>query len=118
MSQKPLGDGSAQNKSTDELLAVLAHDIRNPLAAVVNGIQILRQSGTTGPLAEQTLDLIERQLKHVIQLVGDMLQPDPGPQETRSDTATEAMSALSASAGPLKILVVEDDRDVAKSFAS
>ncbi len=107
---------SPDEKPTQELLAILAHQIRNPLAAVVNGVHVLRQSGTTGAVAEQTLDLIERQLQQVIQLVGEILQPDSKLKTSGSES--EPTPYHGPASGPLKLLVVEDNRDVAKSLAS
>jgi CheY-like chemotaxis protein len=57
----------------EEFLALLAHELRNPLAPLRNGVQILRQNGTRGPLAERTLDMIERQLQHLTRMVEDLL---------------------------------------------
>lgn len=56
-----------------EFLAMLGHELRNPLAPLGNAVQILRQAGTKGALADQTLDLIERQLRHLTRLVNDLL---------------------------------------------
>ena len=107
-----------REKPDDKVLAMLAHDIRNPLAAVVNGVQVLRQAGIDGPLAEQTLDLIERQLKRVIQLMDNLMQPDPTANGASSQIAEEEQPSNGVHTGPLRLLVVEDNRDVAKSLTS
>jgi signal transduction histidine kinase/ActR/RegA family two-component response regulator len=57
----------------DEFLAMLGHELRNPLAPLGNAVQILRQTGTKGALADQTLDLMERQFRHLTRLVDDLL---------------------------------------------
>ncbi|HYV39278.1 MAG TPA: response regulator [Gemmataceae bacterium] len=100
------------NKPEDALLSMLAHEIRNPLAAVVNGVQILRQVGTTGPLAEQTLDLIDRQLKRVVQLMDEL------PNQVATAVAPNFPPNNGAHNRPSTVLVVEDNRDVAKSLTS
>jgi PAS domain S-box-containing protein len=61
------------DRCKDDFLAVLSHELRNPLAAATNGIQVLRQTGTKGNLAEETIDMIRRQLKHLTRLVDDLL---------------------------------------------
>jgi CheY-like chemotaxis protein len=111
-------DSPQPQQSHDKVLAVLSHEIRNPLAAVVNGVQILRQSGTSGPIAEQTLDLIERQLKQVIQLMDDLLQPAGRREGAKSEAATDEPLPRGLHPSPLRLLVVEDNRDVAKSLTS
>lgn len=57
----------------DEFLATLAHELRNPLAPIRNGLEILRRSGQlTGPAA-RARDMMERQLAHLVRLVDDLL---------------------------------------------
>lgn len=57
----------------DEFLATLAHELRNPLAPIRNGLEILRRSGQlTGP-AQRARDMMERQLAHMVRLVDDLL---------------------------------------------
>jgi PAS domain S-box-containing protein len=57
----------------DAFLAMVSHQLRNPLGTILNGVQILRQADTKGPIAEQTLDMVERQLKQVVRIVDDLL---------------------------------------------
>jgi signal transduction histidine kinase len=56
-----------------EFLAMLAHELRNPLAPLRNGLQILRLTSHDGPLAEQARGMMERQLTHVVRLIDDLL---------------------------------------------
>lgn len=57
----------------DEFLAMLAHELRNPLAPVRNAIYILKQPSTTSGLNEQVLDIAERQVDHMARLLDDLL---------------------------------------------
>jgi PAS domain S-box-containing protein len=58
----------------DEFLATLAHELRNPLAPIRNGLQILRMSGQAGAAAEHVHEMMERQLTHMVRLVDDLLE--------------------------------------------
>src|SRR5206468_2591570 len=57
----------------DEFLAMLAHELRNPLAPIRNGMEILRQRGGDARLVEQVREMIDRQARHLTQMVGDLL---------------------------------------------
>jgi signal transduction histidine kinase len=56
----------------DEFLATLAHELRNPLAPIRNGLQILRMS-PEGPRAEEVRGMMDRQLTHMVRLIDDLL---------------------------------------------
>jgi len=57
-----------------EFLAVLAHELRNPLAPLRNGLHILKLRGVTEPaLLSQTVDMMDRQMAHLVRLVDDLL---------------------------------------------
>jgi signal transduction histidine kinase len=56
----------------DEFLATLAHELRNPLAPIRNGLQILRMS-PEGPRAEAVRGMMDRQLTHLVRLIDDLL---------------------------------------------
>jgi signal transduction histidine kinase len=58
-------------RAKDEFLAMLGHELRNPLAPIVTAAQILRQQRGGAPSAE--LDVVERQLRHLVRLVDDLL---------------------------------------------
>ncbi|EGF92667.1 histidine protein kinase AsgD [Asticcacaulis biprosthecium C19] len=56
----------------DEFLATLAHELRNPLAPIRNGLQILRMS-PEGERADSVRDMMDRQLTHLVRLIDDLL---------------------------------------------
>ena len=60
------------DRRKDEFLAMLAHELRNPLAPVRNGVQLLRMDGVAN-LRGQTLDMIDRQTAQLVRLVDDLL---------------------------------------------
>jgi len=57
----------------DEFLATLAHELRNPLAPLLNGIQLLGMEQTNSPELQEIHDVLERQVRHMIRLVDDLL---------------------------------------------
>lgn len=59
------------NRRKDEFIALLAHELRNPLAPVRNGVAVLRASGPE-PSA-RALEMMDRQLRHVVRLIDDLL---------------------------------------------
>ncbi|AFL72358.1 ATP-binding protein [Thiocystis violascens] len=58
----------------DAFLATLAHELRNPLAAILNALEILRQSDVRDPLANRAREVMERQFAHLARLVDDLLE--------------------------------------------
>jgi signal transduction histidine kinase len=63
----------AADRRKDEFLALLAHELRNPLAPVRNAIGILRRKGVDDPQAAWCYDVIERQSDQLKRLVDDLL---------------------------------------------
>jgi len=61
---------AAQRK--DEFLATLSHELRNPLAPLRNGLQLMRLQGDR--LNPATYAIMERQLDHLVRLVDDLLE--------------------------------------------
>jgi PAS domain S-box-containing protein len=62
------------DRRKDEFIAMLAHELRNPLAPIRNGLQVLRKSGGQGPAAERMQLIMERQVGHLVRLVDDLLE--------------------------------------------
>ncbi len=61
------------DRRKDEFLAVLSHELRNPLAPIQNGLYILRQAMPNDDRAARAVDVIERQARHLERLVSDLL---------------------------------------------
>jgi len=58
----------------DEFLATLGHELRNPLAPLVTGLQLLKSSGVDDSRVLKVLPVMERQLQHLVRLVDDLLE--------------------------------------------
>ncbi len=57
----------------NRFLATLAHELRNPLAPIRNGLEILRLTQGTGAAAEQARLMMDRQLRQMVRLIDDLL---------------------------------------------
>ena len=62
------------DRRKDEFLAILAHELRNPLAPISNSLHILRLCGELSPAMEQIRGIMERQVNHLVRLVDDLLE--------------------------------------------
>ena len=63
---------AAQDQRKDEFLATLAHELRNPLASIGNGLELLKQAGGTDTV-ERLRAMMQRQLGNLVYLVDDLL---------------------------------------------
>ena len=61
------------DRRKDEFLATLAHELRNPLAPIRNGLQVLRLAGQENGVAGEARSMMERQLNQMVRLVDDLL---------------------------------------------
>jgi signal transduction histidine kinase len=61
------------DRNKDEFLAILAHELRNPLAPIRNAVEIMRRRPIEDPQLIWARDLVERQLGHLARLVDDLL---------------------------------------------
>jgi PAS domain S-box-containing protein len=61
------------NRHKDEFLAMLAHELRNPLAPVLTGVHVARQAAADSQAREAALEMVERQARHLARLVDDLL---------------------------------------------
>jgi signal transduction histidine kinase/ActR/RegA family two-component response regulator len=57
----------------NQFLATLAHELRNPLAPISNGVQVMQMSAKTEPTLKPVTLMMERQMKHLVRLVDDLL---------------------------------------------
>lgn len=61
------------NRRKTEFLATLAHELRNPLAPLSNGLHLMRLAGGKPEVLEKTRRMMERQVQHMVHLVDDLL---------------------------------------------
>lgn len=57
----------------DEFLAVLAHELRNPLSPMRNAMELLRRDGVSRAVSDRALAILDRQLGVMVRLVDDLL---------------------------------------------
>jgi len=73
-SQRKRADDLAEaNRSKEEFMALLSHELRSPLSPIVNALNILRQMRTSDPVIEQAGNIIDRQVGVMVRLVDDLL---------------------------------------------
>jgi len=68
-----LGRLRENDRRKDEFLAMLAHELRNPLAAISNAVGVARRSGRSEERAQQAHEVIDRQTRHLSRLIDDLL---------------------------------------------
>jgi signal transduction histidine kinase len=88
----------------DEFIAILAHELRNPLAPLRFGLDILgKQEGEPSPVVARTLAAMNRQLDHMVRLIDDLLDISRVSRgvidlkKDRADMATVIQTAVDAS---------------------
>jgi signal transduction histidine kinase/CheY-like chemotaxis protein len=62
------------NKAKDDFLAMLGHELRNPLGAISSALQVLERLGKDDERAVRMREIIGRQIHHLARLVDDLLQ--------------------------------------------
>ena len=68
-----LARAQRENRSKDEFLAMLAHELRNPLGAIQGAVHALALMNQTEPMALRATSIIKRQVVHMARLVDDLL---------------------------------------------
>jgi PAS domain S-box-containing protein len=127
-------DAENANRTKDEFLAMLGHELRNPLAPMLTALQLMRLRGGQS----RELDVLERQVKHLARMVDDLLDVSRiarGVMELKKQPLELSVAVIRAleTAGPLLEqranyvdvqvprvgLVVDADRDrMAQVFAN
>jgi PAS domain S-box-containing protein len=99
------------DRRKDEFLAVLAHELRNPLAPIRAALELIRLGGDSPAVVERTRAMMERQVGHMVRLIDDLLEVSritsgkislqrwPSPLAALVSTAVEANRAQIDRAG-------------------
>lgn len=88
------------DRRKDEFIATLAHELRNPLAPIRNGLQILNLA-PNAPEAASVREMMERQLNHLVRLIDDLLDVSRISQG-KIDLRRETVTAQSAVRGAIE----------------
>ncbi len=64
---------AAADRRKDEFLAMLAHELRNPLAPILNCLELIRHETATNPHLGELLGIAEHQVRHMSRLLDDLL---------------------------------------------
>jgi PAS domain S-box-containing protein len=83
------------DRQKDEFLAMLAHELRNPLAPVRTALHILKQPGADAATHAQVRDMAERQVQHMARLLDDLLDVSRV-SRGRIELRTEAVDVAAA----------------------
>jgi PAS domain S-box-containing protein len=62
------------DRRKDEFIAMLSHELRNPLAPLLNSLHFLRLTGSVSPAAAPVHEMMERQVNHLVRLTDDLLE--------------------------------------------
>jgi PAS domain S-box-containing protein len=71
--QTRVEESAAAERKKDEFIALLAHELRNPLAPVRNGLQVLSLAGNNPEKIDRVHKMMDRQLTHMVRLIDDLL---------------------------------------------
>ena len=71
--QTARAEAEAASRAKDQFLALLAHELRNPLAPIVSAAALLRRPGASPAAVEQSAGIVERQAKNLARLLDDLL---------------------------------------------
>jgi CheY-like chemotaxis protein len=97
--QAARAEAEAANRAKDEFLALLAHELRNPLAAIVTAAALLRRPGTPADAVEQSAAIVDRQARTLGRLLDDLLDVSRitrGRIELRNETVSLAETVTNA----------------------
>jgi PAS domain S-box-containing protein len=61
------------DRKKDDFIALLAHELRNPLAPIRNGLQVMRLAGSDAAAVGEARSMMERQVGHMVRLIDDLL---------------------------------------------
>jgi signal transduction histidine kinase len=63
----------AQDRRKDEFLAMLAHELRNPLAPISNALEMMKLGGNDREVIDEAREIMERQVRQMVRIIEDLL---------------------------------------------
>lgn len=66
-------EAESANRAKDQFLSMLSHELRNPVGVILNGIEVLDQTGASDPEPAKIRGIIRRQAHHLGRLLDDLL---------------------------------------------
>ena len=66
-------EAESANRAKDQFLSMLSHELRNPVGVILNGIEVLDQTGASDPEPARIRGIIRRQAHHLGRLLDDLL---------------------------------------------
>ena len=97
------------DRRKDEFLAMLAHELRNPLAPIRNAAAIMRQAADKPAVVERARSVIDRQLQQMVRLVDDLLDV------SRVSSGKITLQTQPVAVGPVVAAAVEMARPLMES---
>ena len=89
---------SSEDEKKKELLAILAHELRNPLAAILSSVELLQLQTASVPEAEPLLQNIEGRVHAMVGMLNNLLSPPVGWRDITTRTALSAHTQLAPTA--------------------
>jgi PAS domain S-box-containing protein len=117
--RKRITELAETDRKKDEFLAMLAHELRNPLAAISNAIQLIGQFGDPQQ-SEWSAQVINRQVKHLARLIEDLLDVSRitrGKIQLRKEV-TDVLSIVESAMQNVRPLIAERHQQVTLGAAS
>jgi PAS domain S-box-containing protein len=71
--ERLLAKARETDRQKDEYIAMLAHELRNPLAPIVNALRTIETCGEATPTIDRSREIAERQVRHLVRMVDDLL---------------------------------------------
>jgi CheY-like chemotaxis protein len=121
---------AAQDQRRDEFLVMLAHEMRNPLAPILNAIHLLQERGPASPDLVWAREMIDRQVLHLGLLIDELITVTHGGAEMPAVPGIAHQAAIAVSvpdtivpvtrsdATIRRIIVVDDHAEAAATLAA